>query len=133
MTSAHVPILISADVSGSLTPAHAALLMDRPHGLLEPVAAHNDRDSQLARPLRDGDNIHIRARDRREDAPGQAWRAVHPFADHCQQPHIFIHLDRAQIAMRQLQSQRCFQSLNGRAQLFAPHQHAKTLAETGAR
>src|SRR5437879_4492343 len=84
------------------TAAHPALLVDRSHGLFQSIAAYDNRDRQLTGALRDGDNIHIRARDSSEDASSQARSPAHSFSHHSQQAHIFIHLDGTQITMRQL-------------------------------
>src|SRR5204862_8084690 len=44
-----------------------------------------------------------------------------------------VHLDRTQVSVRQFQSQRRLQSLQGRAQLLAAHQETEALTEAGAR
>src|SRR5690348_2942588 len=56
--------------SGSVT-AQAALAMYGADRLFQAVAAHYNRDRQLAGALRDGDDVNTLAGNRREDAAGQ--------------------------------------------------------------
>ncbi len=56
--------------------------MDGPHGLFQAVAPHHDRDRQLAGPLRDGDDVDVLTRDRREDPARDSLESPHSLADH---------------------------------------------------
>ena len=60
-------------------------IVHRADGVLQPAAPHHYRDGQLARPLRDGDDVDVRARNRREDTARQARMTLHAFADSRQQ------------------------------------------------
>ena len=50
-------------------------------------------------------------RNRREDAPGQAGRAAHSFADHRDQADVGVDLNRLQVAVRQFEREVLFQML----------------------
>ena len=86
-----------------ISPAEAAFLMHRAHGLFQTSAIDDDRDGQLARPLRDGDNVDLVARDRGEDPPRESRRPAHPFAHHGDQAHVRVHLGGLQIAVSEFE------------------------------
>src|SRR3989441_9694987 len=55
------------------------LLVDEAHGGLAILLGDDERDIQLARALRDRDDVHARLPERAEDARGDTGRAAHPF------------------------------------------------------
>src|SRR5438034_7052291 len=54
------------------------LLVDEAHGGLAILLGDDERDVQLARALRDRDDVHARLPERAEDARGDTGRAAHP-------------------------------------------------------
>src|SRR5690242_17589748 len=131
--------LVSCDSHGNAPPAcrlgthaHATLRVDCPHCRLKAVAAHHDGDGQLARTLRDGDDVDTLAGNSGKDPAGKARRALHAFAHDGQQPNFFVDLDGAQVSVRQLKRQRRFQRFDRLLQFFAPDEKTETLPVTGA-
>jgi hypothetical protein len=80
--------------------------MHRAYGLFQAVPPHRDRDRQLARSLRDRDDVDILPRNSREDASRQTRRASHPLADHREQPNVIIDLDWLKVAVLEFQRSR---------------------------
>ena len=61
VSSTSAPVVLSGvhPRSSAANRPQPALLMNRLHRALQPLPAHHNRNGQLARPLRDRDNIHI--------------------------------------------------------------------------
>ena len=92
------------------------------NGALQPIAVHHYADGQLARALRDRDDVHVFVRDGTEDSAGQPGSSAHAFADDRQQADVFIHFDGMQIAVRQFQREVGLERLHRQrpAPLFVP-------------
>src|SRR5712692_9153044 len=84
--------------------------MHRPDGFFKTIAPDNNGNGEFARSLRDGNDIDALARDCREDSSGESRCASHAFADNGKQADIVIHINRAQIAVRQFERERGFQA-----------------------
>src|SRR5580704_4505868 len=106
--------------------------MNGADGAVQAVAADYDGNRQLARSLRDRDNVNLLAGNRGEDAPRKTRRSTHAFADDGDQADIAIHFDRLQISVGEFERQVFFQIFGGSLQLGLTNQETEVLAIAGA-